>query len=359
MPLQAAGKPTGSHERLNDCLLRLRAGDPSKAPLFAVTSLDGTATMFAPLSVECDVYAIQHEHMSTGGRAALGEASLPELALKYAQLILEEVARRPSPCGFHLIGVSFGSFLAHHIAVAAHSLGVPAAGLVLLEPWPVPPLSSIAVGADAPQQAAGVIEIFTHGLLGAPAVDEEEVFAAYASQPDDGLGLLVAERLTAMHLQPFTTANVLKASRQVHILVHHARLWSVALAAPLRPLPGATRVLMAVATDRDVFFARMFGCSPQESDPQHLRRFYGAALASELLCDGSHLQVGVRCATNREPAFTARLKSFLEAMPAQRSDVAAALPPLMSEAVWDGGESDDEGDVFFDCSEDVAQESEC
>ena len=44
--------------------------------------------------------------------------------------------------GFHLIGVSFGAFLAHHIAVATATLGAPAAWL----PWWVLPLGFGAVG---------------------------------------------------------------------------------------------------------------------------------------------------------------------------------------------------------------------
>ena len=149
------------HELLSHCLIRLRAGDPSKPPTFAITSLDGTATMFAPLQAEGDLYALQHEHISTGSRAALREVSLAGLAAKYAALIIKELVRRDSSstertiapnaptiravpnesaAPYVLIGASFGSFLAHHVAVAAHALGRPAAGLVLLDPWPVPPL---------------------------------------------------------------------------------------------------------------------------------------------------------------------------------------------------------------------------
>ena len=97
-------------------------------------------------------------HVSTGARAALSEASLAELAAKYAALILAEMARRDpaapdeSAAPFVLLGVSFGSFLAHHVAVAADALGRPAAGLVLLEPWPVPPLLRDVIGSDRPQQ---------------------------------------------------------------------------------------------------------------------------------------------------------------------------------------------------------------
>ena len=144
----------------------------------------------------------------------------------------------------------------------------------------------------------------------------QAVFAAYAGCAEDALGLLLAERLARMGLQPFNTATILRAARQVEVLVHHARLWSRALAAPLRPLPRNTRVLAAMcgAGAREDFFSHMFGTAPEEADPQHVRDFYGANLAAEIHCEGSHLEVGVRCATNREPAFAERLTSFAGAL---------------------------------------------
>ena len=150
-----------AHELLGNCLIRLRAGDPSKPPIFAITSIEGTATIFAPLQTEGDLYALQHEHISTGSRVALREASLVGLAAKYAALIIKELVRRDSSstectvapnaptihavpdesaAPYVLIGGSFGSLLAHHVAVAAYALGRPALGLVLLDPFPVPPL---------------------------------------------------------------------------------------------------------------------------------------------------------------------------------------------------------------------------
>ena len=117
--------------------------------------------MFAPLQAEGDLYALQHEHISTGSREALREASLNGLAATYAAAIIKELVRRnssstectdvpdaptirrvsdESASPYVLIGASFGSFLAHHIAVAAGALGRPPAGLVQIDPWPVPPL---------------------------------------------------------------------------------------------------------------------------------------------------------------------------------------------------------------------------
>uniref|UniRef100_A0A7S3TSX1 Carrier domain-containing protein n=1 Tax=Emiliania huxleyi TaxID=2903 RepID=A0A7S3TSX1_EMIHU len=303
-------------ERLGDCLLMLRSGASEPPPLFAVTSLEGTATLFSALTTAGGLYALQHEHLSTGDPAALAEATLPEVALKYAELIIGEMRRRAAGGAFLLTGVSFGSFLAHHVAVAAGSLGFPAAGIVLLEPWPVPPLLSPPTSEEGAAQAAAVLELFSRGTLGAPAEEEEEeeVLSAYIGQPEDALGPLMAERLARLGLQPFSTANILKAGRQIRVLVHHSRMWASAFVQPLAPLPAPTQVFAAFASEREDFFLRSFGAAPEESDASTVRRFYGTAMRDEVVIDGSHLEVGVRCATGREPLFAERLAAFLAAV---------------------------------------------
>ena len=85
---------------------------------------------------------------------------MAELGAKYAVLIIKELVRRegvptefvgvpnaPTNCAapYVLIGASFGSTLAHHVAVAAHARGYPADGLVLIEP---PPLVSSCDSTD-------------------------------------------------------------------------------------------------------------------------------------------------------------------------------------------------------------------
>ena len=103
-------------------------------------------------------------------------------------------------------------------------------------------------------------------------------------------------------MQPFNVTSVLRASRQIEVIVHHKKLMDHALTAPLPPLPGTTRVLVA-----------MCGISERD-DQQYVRDFYRSNLADELCCDGSHIEVCVRCATNGEPAFAASLTSLLRAI---------------------------------------------
>ena len=114
---------------------------------------------------------------------------MAELGAKYAALIIKELVRRegvptecvavpnaPANCAapYMLIGASFGSMLAHHVAVAAHARGRPAAGLVLLEPVPLV-LSGLRTRGRR----------FLLKVSGAPRGDRQKVFilSALASRP--------------------------------------------------------------------------------------------------------------------------------------------------------------------------------
>jgi hypothetical protein len=139
--------------------------------------------------------------------------------------------------------------------------------------------------------------------------------ATYAEFAEDEVGLRLAERLARLGLQPFNVASILRASRQVEVILHHQRLLvhasaelrvysSLKAAPPLPPLPGTTRVLLVM-------------CGISERDDQQCVRDLYPNLAAELCCDGSHVHVCLRCATNGEPAFTASLASFLRAIEAK------------------------------------------
>ena len=69
---------------------------------------------------------------------------------------------------------------------------------------------------------------------------------ALSAEPSAGYPDPIAERLSRLGLQPFNRTTVLRASRQIEVVVHHQQLMVHALAAPLRPLPRATRVLVAM-----------------------------------------------------------------------------------------------------------------
>ena len=117
--------------------------------------------------------------------------------------------------------------------------------------------------------------------------------------------LLLAKRIARLGLQPFNATSILRASRRIEVVMHHEQLMVLAETAPPPPLPRTTRVLVA-----------MCGTSERD-DQQHVRDFYRPNLAAELCCDGSHMEVCIRCATNGDPAFTASLTSLLRAIEAE------------------------------------------
>ena len=144
---------------------------------------------------------------------------------------------------------------------------------------------------------------------------------AYTECAEGELGMLLAERLAQLGLQPFNRATVNEANRRIEVFVHHFRLMLKALTGPLRPLSRATRVLVAMcgASEREDFFSELLSTAPGQADPQRVRAFYGTSVVDELHCAGSHLEVAVRCATNREPTFTASWVRFLRTLETKRA----------------------------------------
>ena len=189
-------------------------------------------------------------------------------------------------------------------------------------------IAQAAIGSPTSEQvspqrrlSAFLRPLYFHNLISLTArliVVLQEMQAAYAECAEEELGLLLAERLSRLGLRPFDRTSVLRASRQIDVVAHHQQLMMNALAAPLRPLPRGTRVLVAMCSisERENFFPGLFRCTLEEADPQRVRDFYRSNLADELCCDGSHLEVCARCATNRDSEFTVRLASFLRAIEA-------------------------------------------
>lgn len=185
-------------------------------------------------------------------------------------------------------------------------------------------IAQAAIGSPTSEQvspqrrlSAFLRPLYFHNLISLTArliVVLQEMQAAYAECAEEELGLLLAERLSRLGLRPFDRTSVLRASRQIDVIAHHQKLIMNAMAAPLRPLPRGTRVLVAMCGTSERESA--FRCTPEEANPQRVRDFYDSNLADELCADGSHLEVCARCATNRDPAFTARLASFLRAIEA-------------------------------------------
>jgi hypothetical protein len=159
-------------------------------------------------------------------------------------------------------------------------------------------------------------ENMKRGALGSKAgfLRDEAVGFFYANLPDAEVGVVLAQRLTAAELQPFSIEATIRTVRQLQVFHHLSGLTINAMGVPLRQLAGDISVLVAVCSERHSFYHDGLGTSHEDNAPQALRVFYGAALAGEVLCHGTHMDVCARCMSDGEPDFTRRLMHFLETL---------------------------------------------
>ena len=135
------------------------------------------------------------------------------------------------------------------------------------------------------------------------------MYAAYAKCDEGELGPILAKRLAEVGLQPNTVAAVEHASRQVGILADYWQALELTKIVPPPPLPGNTRVLLALCEWDNSWMSE--GVNNQSAVRDH----YGPNLFDDaLICDGIHIEVCVRCAMNEDPPFTAALTNFLRAL---------------------------------------------
>lgn len=128
------------------------------------------------------------------------------------------------------------------------------------------------------------------------------MLAAYDKCEEVELGMVLAERLAALGLQSNDAAAIRRVSRQIGILAQHWQMLELTKIVPPPPLTGNTRVLLALS-------------KITEDDQQGVvRDFYRSNLFEELICDGVHIDVCVRCSMNEDPPFTAALTNFLRAL---------------------------------------------
>lgn len=305
------------------CLSCQRRGKPGLPVIVAVSSIEGTVVLTVPSEFQGDVYRLEHEHISTGSKAALSETSLQMLAAKYARIIVEELqGRSDSDISFYLLGASFGSFLAHLIAAEAEKLGRAPAGIVLIEPLPVLPLSQhpnfVSPRPVTGGLACASIESARRTSLD-PRYDDTmetsigDLEQLYNSQPDDYLPFLLTQRLSDLGMKQFNLEAIMENGRRIAVCEHHTTLWREPLEHHMPALADVTRVLVVFASPsaREAFFSFSFGVTGDANLPSAVSRFYGTAMAAEVHVDGSHSDVAYRCLTNRVLEFAESLLKFV------------------------------------------------
>ena len=288
-----------SHERLSASLTRLRPGK-SGMPLFASPSFNGRSAFFAALPVACALYALEFEHIHTGGVVA--DRNMGDVAEALATDAISECGHRNLP-RFHLIGASFGAALAHQVALSAQRLGSEPHKLVMIDALPVPPHRRMMEASN--RMAAIYIEnVFRVGA----GLDAEDLEAEYEAVADAELGAVVARRLADARLRPFSFDSVVAAGREIYAFHFVTIIMSTFGRLPL-PAQYKQGILAVVASERAEFFFDALGCTAEESLASALD-LYGD-VETVVHVDGSHMEVCAKCATNQVPQFTRVLQNVL------------------------------------------------
>ncbi|TDT85825.1 amino acid adenylation domain-containing protein [Arthrobacter sp. AG258] len=130
----AQGSITSTAESLKQVLPLRTAG--SKHPLFAVHPASGIswgfASMLGTLDPERPLIALQMPGMEPGRTHPVNAGSLTELADDYIQQIRSVQPEGP----YHLLGWSFGGYLAHRLATRLQETGHEVAFLAILDAFP-------------------------------------------------------------------------------------------------------------------------------------------------------------------------------------------------------------------------------
>jgi thioesterase domain-containing protein len=272
------------------------------------------------------VYAVRHRFLA---HADADEESTP---LSAAAMLEEYVAAILSTLGdapFDLIGASYGSLVAQHLAHAARAAGAHPRRLVLIDPFPFWPriretapmsalLSANDGGQDARSAAHFILKLRLQSQLGAERGDARlaELIDELANVPNDAVGLfLAAQALPADASREELLVQALRERRRVLAVssVGPTIVDLVESLTPFRAPSGEPAVLMVLASERKAFFDEVYGTT-ELSDafvPYETSIDLYSPAVEPIRVNGPHFDVVTRCISNRVPDFTSALEKFL------------------------------------------------
>jgi len=301
-------QPADEIIKLQAGLFQLRAAaEENLLPVFAAVNFNGHARPFAKLPLKCRVYALEDDHLHTGSMASYEQMlDLTAYATNYAMMIINECSKNDDP-GFHLIGGSMGTIVAHRIATIAATIeGGDPRLLVLIDPLPPPPFPRLRYPRSLSFWAAELEWYFTPEPL-----PREELMSVYADIPDSELGILYAHRLTQAGVQPFSQEKCTNAVRTLRVVASRVDQLKCFESEPVEGYNG--RLLIATASDRHLFFDMDYGATKEQCAPEKLV-YWGreGAIIRWVHEEGDHLTVVSECEQNARPAFTQALQELLE-----------------------------------------------
>jgi len=275
------------------------------------------------------IFAIRHLFLTHNDADTNQMRPAAEMLRDYTAALLAEFQTAP----FDLIGASYGSLVAHHLAHSARIAGCCPRRLVLIDPFPfwpairqTAPLSALLASggptAERDPHAAAhfILKLRLYAQHG-PERGEEmltKLSKEMAAVPADAAGLFLAAQTLP--------ADASREDLLVQALREHRRIMAVASVGstitdlvegmpPAHPTGGDPAVLMVLGSERMAFYEYVYGTTGFEDRLD----LYGAAL-EPIRVEGGHFDVVSRCISSRVPEFTHALEAFLSADYDENSD---------------------------------------
>jgi thioesterase domain-containing protein len=271
-------------------------------PLFCCQPASGSSVAYQALDhiVDTPLYGLVHRHLQSGLASDLEALIIGALADDWALTIQMECAQACMGTEFHLIGASFGGWLAIEIAIAAERHGVMTPRhIILLDPMP---RIRRWQRLDVSWNAAASIMAVTNGDL------DFELPLGIAEI--DLLCLLASRRAKLGFNKPLTQTMLQETQRELHVTKHLLELAArpdVDNAGGLRTHRG--QVVLIVVSHRAAFYTSTSGLSAEEASVAAVRQYGSVSL--ELVIDGEHHDECARCISGAVPEFNSVLRHVL------------------------------------------------
>jgi len=304
-------------------LHRLKSGVVDKVPLFALPAVTGASFYFQNIgrAIESDLYVTQWRFLTSGQKDDIDIGSMATLADGFAQVILEECARR-SLNSFDLIGLSFGGMLTHQVAMASKDAGgARPAKLVLIDPVPPAPWKTFRteMASSLAWAARYYVYLLTNMTSTSPS-DLQASLDALDGLPNDSLLLQVYMLCARLGICTLSAESFILTTREIQVLQSSYRLTGdfvmardEATVVPngdphgyTAPYPGP--MLLVLAKERVPFFTSIYSNTVEDSSFEHAQS-YGTDVTT-VMVDGDHLDACRDAYMMRDEAFKTALEAF-------------------------------------------------
>ena len=307
-PLHVQTQPAHLTWLADPGVVQLDGGDDALAALVVLPSVFGTVTHWGPFArkLPVRVWGVEHEYIQAGREEYLHRVSLGDDAEAFGTLVLSVCQQEQQPVGYqavHFVGSSVGATLAQMTAVAFFDLGGRILAVVLIDPPPPgPPTSLVPEAASRLElvRASAIQHVRQAQQLVGRDVNLEVVAEQLANCDGEyEVAHVTTEELGRLGLAQVDRTFVKALLRKLFIHVHNLQRWA---ALPVVPVRLETRMMVTMkvvtCTRRHEFYGQYFASGGIER-----LDLYGA---HELLpaVEGEHLLFVNHVCVGRVPEVT-------------------------------------------------------